>query len=360
MDAVARFKVWAALLIWALALVGGAAPFVGGRRIGKRVNSALNMVAAGIFLAGSCLHLLPDAQANSALSESACIPTADGGCFQWANFLYGCGFILVMLVEVSAHHLHRSLEAKEHEEQCPHENVHVQVEAGENGHSYHEVPVGAIGADASMCGHEHSNGRDSPDGTKDSRVYAFEQEQRRLEIGGEERDYGSVEKSSLVLPSPAHDQRQHVHGMVKTNPILALVVLLALSFHSVMEGMGVGAANHEAWDILIAILAHKSLAAFALALEFLHHRASSRQMLVSLGTFSLMTPLGILLGSMLVNATHETPASGVCSALAGGTFLYVAIMEIIPQELQDPCHLFTKCSALVAGYCAMGALSIWT
>lgn len=367
MDPVARFKLFSALFIWALAIVGGALPFVGGRRISKRVNSVLNMLAAGIFLAGSCLHLLPDAQGNEALQTWACIGTKDGGCFQWANFFYGCGFVLVMLVEVFAHELHRSMESDDQGEHAHLLSTATALSPSPVAATSQspDVAVGSIGAH-SGCKYAH----ESPDAAKNGRVYAFDidSEQRRLENGGVvledgRSSYGTDEKNPVaaaVVHSPTQHQHHHFHGMVKTNPILALVVLIALSFHSIMEGMGIGAASHDAWDILIAVLAHKSLAAFALALEFLHHEASPRQMMASIGAFSLMTPLGILLGSLLVDATHETPASGVCSALAGGTFLYVAIMEIIPQELQDPCHLVPKCSALVAGYCAMGMLSIWT
>jgi zinc transporter 1/2/3 len=355
MDAVARFKLSAALCIWALAVAGGALPFVGGQRISKRVNSVLNMLAAGIFLAGSCLHLLPDAQGDAALQQWTCVPTKDGGCFRWANFFYGSGFVLVMLVEVFAHELHRSLQPDDEDEHT-HLLPTASLALDSAASSDPDVTVGSIG---------HSSCVESPDAAKNGRVYALnvDSEQRRLEDGlpleDERSAYGSVEKTPVVH-SPSRHQHQHFHGMVKTNPVLALVVLLALSFHSIMEGMGIGAADREAWDILLAVLAHKSLAAFALALEFLHHEASPRQMAASIGAFSLMTPLGILLGSLLVDSTQQTPASGICSALAGGTFLYVAIMEIIPQELQDPHYLVPKCSALVAGYCAMGVLSIWT
>ncbi|OWZ05507.1 Zinc (Zn2)-Iron (Fe2) Permease, partial [Phytophthora megakarya] len=156
------------------------------------------------------------------------------------------------------------------------------------------------------------------------------------------------------------EPHSHIHGIVKGNPILALVVFIALSFHSVMEGMGMGASSTAAWDILVAILAHKSLAAFALALEFLHHNVSRKQLLSSIAVFSLMTPMGILFGRLLVDSNHATPAGGVCAAFAGGTFLFVAIMEIIPQELQDPRYQVEKLSALFAGYGAMGVLSLWT
>ncbi|KAJ8520660.1 hypothetical protein ON010_g17914 [Phytophthora cinnamomi] len=66
------------------------------------------------------MHLLPDAQNNAALTEWGCEHTAevflavrtryDGDskrCFKWANFFYGCGFLMVLLIEVLAHALQR-------------------------------------------------------------------------------------------------------------------------------------------------------------------------------------------------------------------------------------------------------------
>ncbi|GLE06270.1 hypothetical protein PINS_up015517 [Pythium insidiosum] len=145
------------------------------------------------------------------------------------------------------------------------------------------------------------------------------------------------------------------------NPILAFVVFVALSFHSVMEGMGIGAAKGAAWDIFIAILAHKALAAFALSLELLHHKVARERLVTTLAVYSTMTPLGILLGSLLAgSAQGESAASGICSALAGGTFLFVAVSEIIPQELSRGTDLVGQSAALVTGFLLMGLLSIWT
>ncbi|KAG6961551.1 hypothetical protein JG688_00009026 [Phytophthora aleatoria] len=347
MDPVDEFKLAAALCIWVLALVGGIAPLLSSQRVSKRASSVLNMVAAGIFLASSCMHLLPDAQNNAALTEWGCEHTAevflavrtryDGDnkrCFKWANFFYGCGFLMVLLIEVLAHTLQRHYSKVQ--------NGHDQQER----EALLEVPRAAeVDNLAKTNGHSHGHAHGHSHG--------------QLENG----DYGT-QGASTELALHAEDGKEephsHIHGIVKGNPILALVVFIALSFHSVMEGMGMGASSTPAWDILVAILAHKSLAAFALALEFLHHNVSQKQLLSSVAVFSLMTPTGILFGRLLVDTNHATPAGGVCAAFAGGTFLFVAIMEIIPQELQDPRFQIEKCSALLAGYGAMGVLSLWT
>ena len=48
-----------------------------------------------------------------------------------------------------------------------------------------------------------------------------------------------------------------------------------------------------------------------------------------LGIFSLMTPLGVLSGSGLATGLD---GSGCFNALAAGTFIYVAIIDIIDEE----------------------------
>lgn len=355
MDFVDRFKLWAALFIWVLALVGGVAPLLSSQRVSKRVSSVLNMVAAGIFLASSCMHLLPDAQKNPALTEWGCEHTAevflavrtgyhgDGThCFKWANFFYGCGFLMVLLIEVLAHALQRRFD-KVHGH--GHSNGHA-IEAEQEALLAIEVSrVAEVGNMPRTNGHGngHSHGHGHSHGQKVEKVYGTQSEN---EVGG--------------IQGEGEEGHSHIHGIVKGNPILAMVVFIALSFHSVMEGMGMGASSDAAWDILVAILAHKSLAAFALALEFMHHNVARTQLLATIAVFSLMTPTGILFGRLLVDGGHSTPAGGVCAAFAGGTFLFVSIMEIIPQELQDPRYQLEKCAALLTGYSAMGVLSLWT
>ncbi|KAG7393503.1 hypothetical protein PHYPSEUDO_007340 [Phytophthora pseudosyringae] len=349
MDPVDEFKLAAALCIWALALVGGIAPLLSRQRVSKRASSVLNMVAAGIFLASSCMHLLPDAQNNTALTEWGCEHTAevflavrtryDGDnkrCFKWANFFYGCGFLMVLLIEVLAHALQRH-----------YSTVHGHGHA----HGTEQERDALLPSEVTRAA--------EVDNLAKANDHAHNLSHGQMETG----DYGTQGAGTEVAvhaDGGKEEPHSHIHGIVKANPILALVVFIALSFHSVMEGMGMGASSSPAWDILVAILAHKSLAAFALALEFLHHNVSRKQLLSSVAVFSLMTPTGILFGRLLVDTNHATPAGGVCAAFAGGTFLFVAIMEIIPQELQDPRYQVEKCSALFAGYSAMGVLSLWT
>jgi hypothetical protein len=49
----------------------------------------------------------------------------------------------------------------------------------------------------------------------------------------------------------------------------------------------------------------------------------------------------------------------VLSSLASGTFLYVAIMEVIPKELEENSMRLAKMAAIFVGFGAMSVLAIW-
>ncbi|KAJ0393725.1 hypothetical protein P43SY_004926 [Pythium insidiosum] len=330
MDSAATFKLISAVVIWALALLGAAFPLVVKDRIAPTVTSMLNMLAAGIFLAGSCLHLLPDAEENRTLATMGCLPS--GKCLHLAHFFYALGFLVILLLEVFANAMQRRFgHALSHNDRMQSHIADEQTRLTAPSHHHTHN-----GYSAAVDLKEPAVNRPAPGCA--SSMPLSEERQKDLEM--------------------AHT---HFEGIMDENPILAFVVFVALSFHSVMEGMGVGAAKGAAWDIFIAILAHKALAAFALSLELLHHSVARERLVMTIAVYSMMTPLGILLGSVFAgSAQEESAASGICSALAGGTFLFVAVSEIIPQELSRGTDLVGKCGALATGFVFMGLLSIWT
>lgn len=51
--------------------------------------------------------------------------------------------------------------------------------------------------------------------------------------------------------------------------------------------------------------------------------------------------------------------SSSLSALASGTFLYVALFEVIPKELAAPEHKASKIAVMLLGFGLMSVLAIW-
>ncbi|CAL5220634.1 g2678 [Coccomyxa viridis] len=149
-------------------------------------------------------------------------------------------------------------------------------------------------------------------------------------------------------------------GAAQVSFLTAALMGVALCFHSILEGMAMGAQTNivDSVHIFIAIAAHKGLAAYALGSSVVDSQASMQKFWTVIGFFATATPVGILLGVVLSSVSNSDAAAAV-SALASGTFLYVAFMEVIPRELAVPQHRTAKLGMLMLGFAAMSLLAIW-
>jgi zinc transporter 1/2/3 len=146
------------------------------------------------------------------------------------------------------------------------------------------------------------------------------------------------------------------------NPYILMAIL---SVHSIIAGMALGleSATAGAVILLVAILIHKSFAAFALGISFETTGLSKRRYYSYLSFFSLMTPLGVLLGALLNRLLHNQTAlalEAIFDGLAGGTFIYIASMDVIGRSFADDEMRWGKYGAIALGYGLMALLAVWT
>ncbi len=143
------------------------------------------------------------------------------------------------------------------------------------------------------------------------------------------------------------------------------LLLAALSVHSVITGMALGAQSSLAGFlvIILAVLAHKSAAGFALGVS-LHRIGTDRSRARALvAGFSIMTPVGIVLGtgiSALLDSTGEQLFEALFDALAAGAFIYIASLDIIREEFipaRDDRRVRWLWATL--GLILMAVLAIW-
>jgi len=163
--------------------------------------------------------------------------------------------------------------------------------------------------------------------------------------------------ASAGSPRPAGQRTQ---SKPTVSFVTAALLGCALAFHSVLEGAALGAQEtvERTTDVFIAIAAHKGLAAYALGSSLVESKASTSKTWSVLMFFSFATPVGIVAGLLLSEVSTGT-ASAACSALASGTFLYVALMEVIPNELQHKEHMSMKISTMILGFSLMSVLAKW-
>ena len=143
------------------------------------------------------------------------------------------------------------------------------------------------------------------------------------------------------------------------------ILLVVLSLHSFIAGTALGLETElsAALVLLLAILAHKSFAAFALGSSFQESGLPARRYFSLIAIFSIMTPLGVLLGAGLSEILQSQTAlefEAIFDGLAGGTFIYVASMDVIGHTFDDRRLRVAKFTAIALGFALMALLAIWS
>lgn len=116
--------------------------------------------------------------------------------------------------------------------------------------------------------------------------------------------------------------------------VVGMAAFVGLVIHSLTAGfaLGVGALGNASLGFIMffAIIAHKAVGAFSLATVLKLSSFTTRKSAKLLAIFAVMTPLGAVIAYLLMS--HMSSASmQIPTALAAGTFLYVATMDLLPE-----------------------------
>lgn len=141
----------------------------------------------------------------------------------------------------------------------------------------------------------------------------------------------------VILGDPYHEE-----DLVSRNPrtFYPYVLLALLSVHSFIAGISLGLEEHvlAALLIVVGVLIHKGSETFALMVSAHTAGIQVRSQRSILGLFALVTPIGIAVGSLAATALGENEtgaawATGLFNSFAAGTFIYMAIADMIDAEL---------------------------
>jgi len=148
------------------------------------------------------------------------------------------------------------------------------------------------------------------------------------------------------------------------NALYPFILCLVLSVHSIIAGTSLGLESgfSASLAIFFAIIAHKGAAAFALGVSLRDNGFTLGRHSAIVVFFSFMTPLGILLGTLfLVVLTSRMSMifEAVFDALAAGTFLYVAVLDIIDEVFRNPGDRWMKLLMITFGFALMAIVAIW-
>ncbi|XP_076884533.1 zinc transporter 2-like [Bidens hawaiensis] len=184
---------------------------------------------------------------------------------------------------------------------------------------------------------------------------------------GENKVAGEVEDGRLTVGDGSHHP-----VLVRTSSLSdTILLILALCFHSVFEGIAVGVSSTkaEAWRNLWTISLHKIFAAVAMGIALLR-LIPKRPFLLTVAysfAFGISSPIGVGIG-IAIDATTEGETAywiyAISMGIACGVFVYVAIHHLIskgfkPQEDSYFDTPFFKFLAVLLGVGVIAVVMIW-
>ena len=148
--------------------------------------------------------------------------------------------------------------------------------------------------------------------------------------------------------------------------VFPYLLLLTLSIHSLIAGLALGTQTSSSGFaiVLVAILAHKGSAAFALGVSMHRAEIPRRRAMPLIAGFAVMTPIGVLAGILLTSlASSDAEAAFEIwfDAIAAGTFIYIGALDIIREEfIPARSGRRRRIIATGVGLLVMTLVAIWT
>lgn len=317
-------------VLFAVSVVSGLiVPYIVYRVLSSRCQSGkfkcilgiLSCFSGGVFLATTLLTLLPEAR--EAMEE---VTTEE---FPFTELLAAAGFLLILFIENVANAVfHRRQKNK-------------SLSNGDTKPVAREKPL--------------ENGHSS---YQDGNVVIY------TTSNGDNKSSDLEATSNSGQESNTSDLNPEVHITDQKNTIRDVVLMLALSVHMVFDGLGIGLMDEDSkvWSVLVTVSIHRVLIFFSIGLTLCSTNTKLR-FIVSMVYMSLVSVLGLGIG-IAVTSQGESKAvalvSAVLQGIAVGTFLYVAICEILVKEFESfpSKHRVHKTFAVCVG-CALLATVIY-
>lgn len=165
-----------------------------------------------------------------------------------------------------------------------------------------------------------------------------------------------IEANDALMEANACGNTASVQAVDKKSLLKAgVIMLLAIAFHNLPEGMAIGAsgASNSQTGILVAIIiaVHNIPEGMAISAPLASGGVKGWKTILLTALAGAATVVGALIG-LAVGGISQL-ASGICMGLAGGAMLYVTFCEILPQSILMEEGRVPAVSMLVGIVCSM-------
>lgn len=291
----------------------------------RRTLSILSCFAAGVFLATCLLGLLPDVRRDL---ESALEALEWKTAFPVSEFAMVFGLFTVLTIEQIV------LTVKERN---PEQNETNRVDHLADGS---KTPLLNNEDSEPMNNHVDSRGFNRSISSEHS-------------ISGIRDE--PIHVSSTTSLEYSHDSHIHEDFVHQHSTLRSLLLLLAISLHSLFEGLAVGLQKNteSVLGIFSALLLHKGILSFSLGMNLVQSKLSRAAIIRSLAIFGLSAPIGIAIGIGIIDlwdSKVSTLVQGILQGIACGTFLYITFFEVLPHEFNSCDLRLVKVIFLIIGF----------
>ena len=121
--------------------------------------------------------------------------------------------------------------------------------------------------------------------------------------------------------------------------IRSFLVVIALSVHSLFEGMAIGLEESDSgvWKLLMAVSIHAAPIVFCVGTDMISSGVKKIKIIIYMIVLSINTPIGILIGIIVtIHTEHASPTHvfiiGLLQGLAAGTLLYITFFEVLCRD----------------------------
>ena len=157
-----------------------------------------------------------------------------------------------------------------------------------------------------------------------------------------------LEKAWLSRVGPAADP----HGVVW------FATYIGLTVHTFATGLGCAGVVTDPrllWPFVGSIAVHKAGESFSLATVMRLAGLPTTRAVVLLGVYCLAAPVGLLAGALLAVELQAAGLASVLTGLACGTFLYVAVGDLLPEVFHGDAARWQRVGGLLLGIAVAAA-----
>ncbi|MBX9809886.1 ZIP family metal transporter [Candidatus Gracilibacteria bacterium] len=167
-----------------------------------------------------------------------------------------------------------------------------------------------------------------------------------------------------ILTPHAHD---HGHGdHTHEDPHehydhVAIVSFIAIFIHTLLDGLairaGFGISETLGYTTLVGVAIHQIPVSLSLAAIFRESKFKRNMQIIFVALFALAAPIGFILSDVILS--HLSPIfTGLITAFAGGSLLYVATADLLPVIHSQTNKKYLTVSVFILGTIAISSMRL--